>query len=58
MPSARGIPSVALTAHVNADVRIKAFQAQFDAYLTKPVDRAELIAVVTRLTGRRRMEAE
>jgi PAS domain S-box-containing protein len=57
MPSARRIPAVALTAHVSADVRIKAFQAQFDAYLTKPVDRAELLAVVARLT-RRREEAD
>jgi PAS domain S-box-containing protein len=52
LPDARGVPSVALTAHASAEVRIKAFQAQFDAYLTKPVDRTELIAVVVRLTRR------
>jgi DNA-binding response OmpR family regulator len=43
---------VALTAHASADVRIKAFQAGFDAYLTKPIDRAELVAVVVRLARR------
>ena len=48
LPVAR-IPSVALTAHASADVRIKSFQAGFDAYLTKPVDRTELIAAVVRL---------
>ena len=52
LPGARRIPSVALTAHASADVRIKAFQAQFDAYLTKPVDRSELIAIVVRLARR------
>jgi CheY-like chemotaxis protein len=51
-PFARRLPSVALTAHASADVRIKAFQAGYDAYLTKPVDRVELIAVVVRLTRR------
>jgi PAS domain S-box-containing protein len=52
LPIARRIPSVALTAHASADVRIKAFQAGFDAYLTKPIDRAELVAVVVRLARR------
>jgi PAS domain S-box-containing protein len=48
----RRIPSLALTAHANADARLKAFEAEFDAYLTKPVDRTELIATVVRLTRR------
>ena len=49
------VPAIALTAHVNADARIRAFQAGFDAYVAKPVDRDELLPIVARLaqsTGR------
>jgi DNA-binding response OmpR family regulator len=46
------IPAVALTAHASADARIEALRAGYDIYLTKPVDAAELSAVVNRL-GRR-----
>ena len=52
LPGAQPLPSIALTAHASADVRIKAFKADFDAYLTKPVDRSELIAIVVRLARR------
>jgi DNA-binding response OmpR family regulator len=41
-----------LTAHANADARIEALRAGYDIYLTKPVDAAELSAVLNRL-GRR-----
>jgi CheY-like chemotaxis protein len=52
LAGSRRMPSIALTAHATADARVKAFQADFDAYLTKPVDRRELIAAVVRLTRR------
>jgi CheY-like chemotaxis protein len=47
------IPAIALTAHVSAEARIRAFQAGFDAYVAKPVDREELLSIVARLTHRR-----
>ena len=52
LPGGHGIPAVALTAHANAAARIEALRAGYDIYLTKPVDAAELSAVVSRL-GRR-----
>ena len=51
-PDGRQVPAIALTAHVTADARIKTFQAGFDAYVAKPVDRDELLAIVARLAGR------
>jgi CheY-like chemotaxis protein len=52
MPDVSQIPAIALTAHVTPDARIRAFKAGFDAYIAKPVDREELLAVVTRLARR------
>jgi PAS domain S-box-containing protein len=52
LPGGHGIPAIALTAHANADARTEALRAGYDIYLTKPVDGAELSAVVSRL-GRR-----
>ena len=52
LPGGHGIPAVALTAHANADARIEALRAGYDIYLTKPVDAAELSAVVNRLGTR------
>jgi PAS domain S-box-containing protein len=52
IPDVRDTPAIALTAHVTADARIKAFKAGFDAYVAKPVDRDEILAVVTRLVHR------
>jgi PAS domain S-box-containing protein len=49
----RDTPAIALTAHVTADARINAFKAGFDAYVAKPVDRDEILAVVSRLASRR-----
>ena len=52
LPGGHGVPAVALTAHANAAARVEALRAGYDIYLTKPVDAAELSAVVSRL-GRR-----
>jgi DNA-binding response OmpR family regulator len=43
-----------LTAHASADARVEAFRAGFDAYVPKPVDPAELTAVVSRFAWRSR----
>jgi PAS domain S-box-containing protein len=57
LPEGQRVPAVALTAHASADARIMAFQAGFDTYVAKPVERAELIAVVARLTRSRRADS-
>jgi PAS domain S-box-containing protein len=51
-PDVGRTPAIALTAHVTADARIRAFKAGFDAYVAKPVDRDELLAIVARLARR------
>jgi signal transduction histidine kinase len=45
-------PAVALTAFARAEDRIRSIQAGFQAHLPKPVEPAELIAVVASLAGR------
>ncbi len=55
-PDVGQTPAIALTAHVTADARIKAFQAGYDAYVAKPVDRDELLDIVARLARRPRLE--
>lgn len=45
------LPAVALTAYARAEDRTKAIRAGFDNHLAKPVDSAELLAVVSRLTS-------
>jgi PAS domain S-box-containing protein len=45
------LPAVALTAYARAEDRTKAIRAGFDNHLAKPVDAAELLAVVARLTS-------
>jgi PAS domain S-box-containing protein len=45
---------VALTAHAGPQVRIQALAAGFDAHVAKPIDAAELAAVVKQLTERSR----
>jgi signal transduction histidine kinase/CheY-like chemotaxis protein len=52
LPGGARIPAVALTGHAGAGARADAFLAGFDTYVAKPVDPAELAAVVIRL-GRR-----
>lgn len=44
---------VMLTARTKVDDRVEGWQAGADAYLTKPVDLRELVAVMQRLVGRR-----
>jgi CheY-like chemotaxis protein len=43
------VPALALTAYVRAEDRVKAIRAGFQMHLAKPVDPAELIAMVTSL---------
>jgi DNA-binding response OmpR family regulator len=48
---ARGLrtPVVALTAHAGAKMRVQALMAGFNTYIAKPVEPAELSAVVVQL---------
>jgi CheY-like chemotaxis protein len=46
----RSIPLVALTAHSMKGDRSKAIDAGCDAFVTKPVDADEILAVIERLT--------
>ena len=46
------LPAIALTAYARNDDRRQALLAGFQMHLTKPVDAAELVAVVASLTGR------
>jgi PAS domain S-box-containing protein len=47
-----GIPAAALTAYARAEDRARALSAGFQDHVTKPVEPAQLIAVVARLAGR------
>ena len=53
-PGARTTPAVALTAYARDEDRERSLAAGFDAFLPKPVEPAELLAVVADLTGRNR----
>jgi PAS domain S-box-containing protein len=46
------IPALALTAYARTEDRVKALSAGYQVHLSKPVDRAELAAVVARLAER------
>ncbi|MDB5319963.1 MAG: rpfC [Phycisphaerales bacterium] len=48
------IPAVALTAFARSEDRTRAMIAGFDVHVAKPVEPAELVAVVARLAGRLR----
>jgi PAS domain S-box-containing protein len=50
------VPAVALTAYARVEDRINVLAAGFDMHVAKPIDPAELVAVVSRLAadGRRR----
>jgi|KBSMisStandDraft_5_1062788.scaffolds.fasta_scaffold02747_2 PAS domain S-box-containing protein len=45
------LPAVALTAYARAEDRVKAIRAGFQMHLTKPVEPAELIAIVASLAS-------
>ena len=42
-------PAIALSAHARADDRRRALDAGFDAYLVKPVDAKDVVALAARL---------
>ncbi|HEY5950770.1 MAG TPA: response regulator [Kofleriaceae bacterium] len=46
-------PAIAMTAFARPQDRSRAFLAGFDVYLAKPIDPAELVAVLCNLTSRR-----
>jgi signal transduction histidine kinase/DNA-binding response OmpR family regulator len=46
------IPAAALTAYARSEDRLKALSAGYHTHVTKPVDPAELVAVVASLAGR------
>ena len=54
LPEDRGgdIPALALTAYARTEDRTRALSAGFQAHISKPVDRANLVAVVARLAAR------
>jgi DNA-binding response OmpR family regulator len=45
------LPAVALTAYARAEDRVKAIRAGFQMHLAKPVEPAELIAIVASLAS-------
>jgi PAS domain S-box-containing protein len=52
------IPAVALTAYARAEDRIKALASGFQMHAPKPVEPAELVAIVASLAERREIPAE
>ena len=52
LKEARSIPVVALTALARSEDRRRAMLAGFDLHIAKPVEPAELVAVVGRLARR------
>jgi len=46
------VPAIALTAYARTEDRHHAVKAGFEAYLSKPIDAAELVLTVALLTGR------
>lgn len=52
------VPVVVMTAHVSVEYAVSALRAQADEFLTKPLDNAKLVEIVTNLAeeGRRRRE--
>ncbi len=47
-----GVPALALTAYARSEDRMKAVQAGFQMHIAKPVEVAELLAMVASLAGR------
>ena len=56
LPASEGglTPAVALTAHAGTEQRIQTLSAGFQIHVPKPVQPAELVAVVANLAGRTR----
>lgn len=52
-PRCGHVPVIALTAHASQEDRDRAMQAGCVAYLTKPVDREELVATLRKFIPRR-----
>lgn len=54
LPPERGgaIPAVALTAYARPEDRVRALRSGFQMHVPKPVENAEVVAVVANLTGR------
>jgi CheY-like chemotaxis protein len=51
LPGGRSVPAVALTALARGEDRTRALRAGFQLHLAKPVDFAELVAVVQNLAA-------
>ena len=47
----RKIPAIALTAHARPSERLKALSAGYQMHLTKPVEPAELLAIIANFTN-------
>jgi CheY-like chemotaxis protein len=52
------IPAVAVTAHAFEDERVRALDAGFDDFVTKPIDLAALEAAIARVVGAPDMRSE
>jgi PAS domain S-box-containing protein len=48
------VPAIALTAYARAEDRVKALRSGFQMHVAKPVEPAELVAIVANLAGRMR----
>jgi len=57
LPGGRNVPAVALTALARSEDRTRALRAGFQLHVPKPVDSAELIAVVQNLAALRSQES-
>jgi PAS domain S-box-containing protein len=60
LPDGEGgnVPAIALTAYARAEDRVRAIRSGFQMHIAKPVEPAELIAVVANLTGKIRKPHE
>jgi CheY-like chemotaxis protein len=54
----KAVPIVALTAHAMDGAREECLEAGFDAFTTKPVDFAALVALIKSLTGSAKVAAQ
>ena len=51
-PETRGIPIIALTAHATSGDRERAMEAGCDEFVTKPIDMAQLVAMIEKTLSR------